>query len=451
MLQAVQAAICKPKDNRNSGPSSNTGLLGIPEVDLKGDQVKLSFRRELLPCEPQEFARMILLEALHLVRGAGWNFTGATMTEKGQNGFERGFYLRCAGEVRASFQWGGKSQLGWCLLHINGAFCKVMTRKEWVRLYALSRRFQARLGAFDLAGDDYTGLLGFQPCLVRAEYYKAPVKFCPGHRIGHGSVPPRFRKWIDSETGTTLYLGGEKSSIGHRVYEKGKQLGDKARPDWHRWEVMFRRMGGKTELNLGLLYPGNWASAWLGSCNHLATKFDQSGLRFTMNVEQARRGSQEIAARSLLTLEKQWGGAIDHLAQAFGSEALIELIRRKVETSPLSELDSSDIASILELRESLRSATDSAAGADAAQSMPQRLTYAQEMIRQAWRSRDVDGKENVFFIEEKLYYSLGEAEHLCGSTELHSSEIKAQGEAIGLDLVIQMDLCGDRFIMARER
>lgn len=454
MIQGIQAAICKPKETGNFGPSSNTGLVGEnpqTQIALIGDQVKLSFRREMLPCEPEQFVTKLFMEIAHLLGGSGWTCSGFRgHSEKGQNGFERGCYLRCGKEVRASFQWGGKAQLGWCLLHINGGFCRIMPPREWVRLYALARRLKARLGAFDLAGDDYTGLLGFQPYTVRVKYMMAPYKFCPGHRVGQGSVPPKFRKWIDSDTGTTLYLGSDKSAISHRIYEKGKQLGDKKYPDWNRWEVMFRRIGGKTELNLGLLYPGKWRAAWLGSCHHLAVKFNENGLRCIMNVEQARRGSQEIAARALLTLEHQWGGAIDRLMPVFGSEALIQLIRRKVETSPLSGLDSSDAADILELRSVLRSAADSAAGADAAQSAPGNMTYAQETISEAWRSRDLDDKNNVMFIGEKLYHNLGDLDYLYGSTGASTSDVQAEGRAIGLELVCSMDLAGDTFILARE-
>lgn len=211
-------------------------------------------------------------------------------------------------------------------------------------------RFQARLGAIDIAGDDYHGALGIHPAVVRRDHEADSSSFKPSEQRGRGV---RFHRWYEEKDAATLYLGGERSSIRHRIYEKGKEQKDPLHLSWHRWEVMFRRTD-KTQLALELLKPTSWRSAWLGSCDYLRAKFNESGARFVSKIEDVRLDAQEKAARVLLQLERQYGGVIYHLVRVLGSEGFVGLLERNPGDSGFEVLTSEDVPGIMNHLEVLK-------------------------------------------------------------------------------------------------
>lgn len=130
----------------------------------------------------------------------------------------------------ATFYRGGDSQRGRVLLQIDGTGCGLI--RDLSEVQCLIDSIDARITRVDLAVDDYSG----QHINV-----ESAVEW---HREGKFSLTnknPRVTcagDWHDPEQGLgrTLYVGHRKNGKVCRIYEKGRQLGDKASP-WTRFEV----------------------------------------------------------------------------------------------------------------------------------------------------------------------------------------------------------------------
>jgi len=123
--------------------------------------------------------------------------------------------------------FGGDNQRGTVLVSINGAGCSRIANFGRVREWAES--LKARITRIDLAADDHYG----KTFTVR----KAIKAFREG-AFNLSGRPPFSRRIDDmgSGSGDTLYIGSRAGGKLCRVYEKGKQLGDK-RSRWVRAEV----------------------------------------------------------------------------------------------------------------------------------------------------------------------------------------------------------------------
>lgn len=366
MIQNISQGIGKGKSSAELVPYCNTGRpKGVQEpvkIFIRPDEIKLSLRQTGLVAlgimNPYDLWMGMVYKMSKVLMGGGrCTWARRDQLEQGRNGFEHRVTLYRGRRELASLEWGGSAQRGWCLLHIHGALCKLLRPKDYRSLYCLAKRLEAlgdnmvRLGAIDIAGDDFHGQLGIHPSQVRRAHYRNDRAFMPGHLVK--GQAPRFHKWYETPEGSTLYLGGQRSSIRHRVYEKGKEQKDQLHLSWHRWEVMYRRTD-KASLQLELLLPSRWASAWLGSCKWLQRKFKETGAQFVNKTEKARREAQEKAARTVVQLEKQYGGVISHLVRILGAEELLALLERLSLDSDLSDLTSEDSEEIIKLISELK-------------------------------------------------------------------------------------------------
>lgn len=349
-----------------STPSSNTGLLK-PEIRVRPDWVGLSFRQERLPRNIELFGFALFA---HLARQGVFANTergGWTIDPNGRgfNGFENGVHLRYRGEVRATLQWGGAFQRGWVLLEIRGGLCALLQRRQWISLYRMACKYQARIGHVDLAADDFEGQY-FCPHKVRRVVEESPYDLIPTHRANRAHKPTL--EWMESPTGCTCYVGSKQSIVRLRVYQKGRQLHDtregREHPAWVRWESIFKRKTGY-ELEAAILHPDYWLQYLLGSSKYLAAIWNENGLVATWKPETAIMEPREIAAKGLLTMKEQWGGMIYHYRRLMGSEAFLDWVERTASpTCPLAELMQHDVPYILEIAEEMQ--RPSSAAADAA-------------------------------------------------------------------------------------
>jgi len=115
--------------------------------------------------------------------------------------------------------------------------------KRWLMLRAKLESCAGRITRIDVCADDLTGLY---PISVAQRWWES------GEFDNRGQRPKaKLHNDFDSGDGKTLEVGSRKSEKFMRVYEKGRQLGDKDSP-WVRFEAEFKSSRRK-ELSLDIL------------------------------------------------------------------------------------------------------------------------------------------------------------------------------------------------------
>lgn len=149
----------------------------------------------------------------------------------------------------ALFAYGGQRGTGF--LSFPGEACALIP--DWEKAYRyLWDTLKARITRWDGAVDDFEGRYTVDMAL---EWY-----LCG--RFGTGGNKPSMRQagnWAEPDgSGRTLYIGKGKHGKMLRVYEKGKQLGDKGSP-WVRWELQLGNRDRVIPLEV-LLNPGPYVA-----------------------------------------------------------------------------------------------------------------------------------------------------------------------------------------------
>lgn len=107
--------------------------------------------------------------------------------------------------------------------------------QRWCAFAAKLQRVRAQLSRVDIAFDDFDGVRNLALARTMWEVGEFDYKFAGEmHR-------PKARSLDDhgSGEGSTFYVGHSSSEKQLRVYEKGKQLGDRE-SNWTRWELQMR-------------------------------------------------------------------------------------------------------------------------------------------------------------------------------------------------------------------
>lgn len=129
----------------------------------------------------------------------------------------------------AILAWGGDRQRGRCYLSINGTGCSLV--KDWGCVQRILETVKARITRADVAVDDLHG------DLIRLD--EMPTWY-EGGKFNAGGRRPTYKvegDWFtDLGAGRTFYVGRRQNGKYCRVYEKGKQLGNRE-SDWSRFEV----------------------------------------------------------------------------------------------------------------------------------------------------------------------------------------------------------------------
>jgi len=146
---------------------------------------------------------------------------------RGLHGYEKSFVFENGGVM---FAFGGQN--GTAFISIPGKGCAYI--KDWDEAREF---FEVQLGGritrWDGAMDDYLGVHSVDLAL---EWYLAGL-------FGTGGNKPTMKQvgnWVEPDgSGRTLYIGNRKNGKMLRIYEKGKELGDKLSP-WVRWELELK-------------------------------------------------------------------------------------------------------------------------------------------------------------------------------------------------------------------
>lgn len=115
------------------------------------------------------------------------------------------------------------------------------------------KRSKARITRIDLAYDDFEGLRTVDD----ADRWDQEGRFSSGGRPPQVEHVGAWRR--PSGKGRTLYIGNRKSGKFLRVYEKGRQLGDK-NSKWNRWECEYKSSDYELPYDM-LLKPGEYLAA----------------------------------------------------------------------------------------------------------------------------------------------------------------------------------------------
>jgi phage replication initiation protein len=154
-----------------------------------------------------------------------FNFPNLTL-EIGQKGWY-GYKHRIDLGHYGLLAFGGESQHGSYHIELNAHGCGLVT--DWPKVKQWGETFGARITRSDLAHDDYEGQsVSIQQAI---DWYEE------GGFTGSGRPPKRqLIEDFDSGDGKTFYVGARENGKLCRVYEKGREQGDKSSP-WVRVEV----------------------------------------------------------------------------------------------------------------------------------------------------------------------------------------------------------------------
>lgn len=206
--------------NSATAPYSNTGGKSQDNQTAKIDWFAFTVRS---PRDATEYQGELLNKIKHLFNLPEQNYE---IANKGWYGYTYRVDLGRYGLMA----WGGESQDGTYHIEINAHGCDLVN--DWKAVMDFGIETGAKITRIDLAHDDYGGET---VNIARSiEWYDAGLFTSSGR-------PPK-RSLIDdfnSGAGKTLYVGDRKSGKLCRVYEKGKQLGDKL-SSWVRFEVELR-------------------------------------------------------------------------------------------------------------------------------------------------------------------------------------------------------------------
>jgi phage replication initiation protein len=177
----------------------------------------------------------------------GSKLGGMTDKGRGMHGYKYSFDFDGGG---AKFAFGG--QRGTALLSLPGTACALIP--DWEQAFLFFRDLlKGRISRWDGAVDDFQGQYTVDLAL---EWYLSG-------RFGTGGNKPSMRQagnWAQPDgCGRTLYIGRSENGKMLRVYEKGKQLGDKL-SSWVRWEVQFGNRDRNIPLDV-LINPGPYVAA----------------------------------------------------------------------------------------------------------------------------------------------------------------------------------------------
>ena len=203
---------------------------------------------------------------------------------------------------------GGSAQKGTVHVEITGTGCSLVTNWDAVSAWLESKK--AKLTRLDLAHDDFTGeVINIQ----NAKSWREEGLFSSTGRIPDSN----FHDDMGSGKGCTLYVGNRANGKLCRVYEKGKQLGDKHSP-WNRVEVEWRSRD-RVIPYLALKNPSAFLAGAYPCLNYLCAEQSVIQTRkkaFEHSLDRMKVWLKTCAGPSLHALcEINGGDAVEVLAQ----------------------------------------------------------------------------------------------------------------------------------------
>ena len=241
----------------------------------------------------------------------GRNFGPLTERGRGAYGWKRSYDF---GISKAIFAIGG--QRGRAYVSLSGEACQRIPGSEWSALVEfLGDQYRGRITRWDGAVDDFEGVHSVDWAVSQ---YEEGGFSAGGNRPGHAVSG----SWLDGDPtgrGRTLYVGLRRNGKVIRVYEKGKQLGDRWSP-WVRWELELHNRDREIPWDV-LLEPGRYV-AGAYKCTGWVSK--------EMSRIRTHRNTQEISEAVLTdSLRRSYGRHINYLAgKGRTADEIVKELRR---------------------------------------------------------------------------------------------------------------------------
>jgi phage replication initiation protein len=198
----------------------------------------------------------------------------------GKNGFTTGyrFYaVRYVGSMPSSvpfceYAFGGESQQGRAYVSITGTGCALI--RDWNVLHRFLHLTNARITRIDLAVDFMEGEFDLE---------RARTAYIDGHFNNGGRQPAaNLVDDLNTDSGKTLYIGNRANGKITRIYEKGKQLGNRD-SKWTRYETELHNRDRHIPLDI-VIRPSDY---WVGQHKINKNLIDASAERIkTLTKEQ---------------------------------------------------------------------------------------------------------------------------------------------------------------------
>lgn len=228
-----------------------------------------------------------------------------------------------AGDYVGSIQFGGndtirKDGTRTVRVELSGAGCRYYEAvasgdhaERWSSLQAQLESVGGRLTRVDVAYDDMDG----EHNVAEAQQLWQTDAF-----TAQGGRPnARLHDDLGTGKGKTLYVGSPTSEKQLRVYEKGRELGDKL-SDWVRWEVQFKASSRKP-LPLDMLTrPGDYLRGAYPAL-HFITAICQ-------RIDAVSEAAVATCKSAMRHVRRQYGATLNAICRHFPTdEGLAQVVR----------------------------------------------------------------------------------------------------------------------------
>lgn len=314
---------------RSGLPSSNRGVSETEQVGVVIDWMAASVDfRSVLEAQGTDYEWQALFDDLDGVVGRLAEGVAVALNcyffgdlfDLGEQGRGRFYSWRFSlmdprGEIVGLIEFGGLNTIredgtrtarleltgGGCRLYETSSGCDHAQR--WSQLASLLGVCDARLTRVDIAADDFKGNW---PVSWAIDQYNA------GQFDRRGQRPKaRLIDDMGNNTGKTFYVGSRKSENQLRVYEKGKEQGDKDSP-WVRYEGEFHA-SNRRELPLEMLTD---PAPYLVGAYPVLEFVDGIGQRLRIATEQLLANCK----RAVMHFRHQYGPMVNALLHASGGD-----------------------------------------------------------------------------------------------------------------------------------
>ncbi len=244
-------------------------------------------------------------------------------TDKGWNGYKERHNITHAdfiGVELGLIAHGGKNQRDTCNVQLNSQACSLIT--DWHLLKTWGEQNAKKICRTDLAHDDLEGkFLTIDKC---KQWLKDGLFSNNGKREGPTSVKGRLIDDLGSGDGKTLYIGNRKSGKMLRIYEKGKQLGDKSSL-WVRAELELKDKDREIPWDV-LINPSHYLAAAYPCLNYLSE--NQKKIKI---INKSISTSMDVAVHNLRNMG---GMLINLMMQQYNDDAVAVVNELKREGVP---------------------------------------------------------------------------------------------------------------------
>jgi len=240
-------------------------------------------------------------------RYLGESFGSFDLRKGGLHGYQISFTV---GDTGAMFAYGGQRDTAF--FSMPGSACALI--KDWEACHHLfSNILQAKITRWDGAVDVFDGIPSVNDAV---NFYQSNLFNAGGNRPSCSQLG----NWIEPDgSGRTFYVGKRKNGKLLRVYEKGKQLGDKESP-WVRWELELHNRDRVIPWNV-ILEPGKYVAASY-PCMSWVNEIQE-------RIKILRKSSKISYAHLLYYAQQAYGPLINLMLEVEQSpEKVVELLRR---------------------------------------------------------------------------------------------------------------------------